>query len=225
MDLAATAAEFTRGGLAGLVVCVPPGPVGTLCVTRSVRHGFLGGFSLAAGSAMGDATYVAIAAFGVASLSERVGAAPRIVAFVAAPLLLWVGVRMLVRARAAVDAIRRGASSAPDEGPPPSPARSAAAGYAMALGTPGTLPALLAVLAAFGPSSSGGGLVPAVATSVGALAAALVWWTSVALLACRFRGIATRYLHVIDAAGGACLVLASFAALHVAVFGAGLPTL
>src|SRR5262245_57620152 len=147
MDLTETALDFARGGLAGLVVCAPPGPMSTLCVSRSVRHGFGEGFVLAAGSAMGDATYVAVAAFGVDSFGGSLGTAPRVVAVVAAPVLLWMGVRLLARARTAAGALRDGCP--PPGGAPPrlSPLHAAATGYAMALGTPGTLPALVALLA------------------------------------------------------------------------------
>ncbi len=223
MDTAEAGVEFARGVLAGLVLCVPPGAMGTLCVARSVRHGFGAGFSIAAGSALGDATCVAIAAHGVASLRGSPGAAPRVVASLAAPLLLWAGVRLLIRARDTAGTGRRDAPPASDVGPPPRAVRSAACGCAMALGTPGTLPALVVVFAAIGPPSGGRGAATTVVTAAGALVAALFWWTGVALVACRYRRTAARYLHVIDAVGGAFLVLASLAAIHVAILGAGQP--
>jgi threonine/homoserine/homoserine lactone efflux protein len=225
MNFVAAAVELAKGGIAGLVLCVPPGVMGPLCVARSVRHGFTAGFSIAAGSALGDATYVAVAAYGVASLRPFLGAGPRVVAVLAAPLLLWAGVRLLARARDAAGAIRRGARPAQDVGPSPRPARAAATGYAMALGTPGSLPALVVLFAALGSPSGGRGLATTVVTAAGALIVALCWWTGVALVACRCRLAVARHLHVIDAVGGAFLVLASLAALHVAVFGEGPPPL
>jgi putative LysE/RhtB family amino acid efflux pump len=217
MDIAAAIVEFARGGLAGLVVCIPPGPMSALCVSRSVRHGFAGGFAVAAGSALGDATYVATASFGVASFRESLGEAPRVAALVAAPLLLWMGVRMLRRARRAGLAAAETAASASAD-PKPNALSAAATGYAMAIACPGTLPALVAFLAASGAASgTGGGIAASVATTAGALGAALAWWCAVAALACRCRAAVAARLHLIDAAGGALLVLASLAAVHVAV--------
>ena len=224
MNLSTAVLELARGGLAGLVVCVPPGPMSTLCVSRCVRRGFVEGFAVAAGSALGDATYVALAAFGVASFSDSIGGAPRVVAFVAAPFLLWMGVRMLRQARRAAEPTCADAPPAPRVDAS-RPLTAAATGYAMALGTPGTLPALVALLAALGPSPGiGVGLAAPFLTTAGALAAALLWWSGVAVLVCRYRAVVAGRLHLIDAAGGALLVVASVAALHVAISGGGFPS-
>jgi len=215
MDVAAAGAELVRGALAGLVVCVPPGPMSALCVARAARHGFATASALTTGAAVGDALYAAVAAFGVGALRESLGIAPRVAALVAAPLLLWMGVRMIAKAR------RRAAaavSSDVDVDAAPRPLASFATGVAMSLGTPGTLPAFVALFAATAPrdAASGGPVLP-VATAVGALCGALLWWAAVATTSCRLRRSVMRHLNLIDAAGGVLLLLASAVATAFAV--------
>src|SRR6185295_17981641 len=100
MNLADVWGHFARGAGAGLVVCIPPGPMGALCVSHSVRHGFRAAWALTFGAAVGDAVYAALAAFGLGAVGGSLGPWPRVAAIVATPLLVWMGVSTLKRARA-----------------------------------------------------------------------------------------------------------------------------
>jgi threonine/homoserine/homoserine lactone efflux protein len=59
-----------KGLIAGFVAAVPIGPVGTLCIKRSLTHGRLSGFCTGMGVATADTIYGSIAAFGLAAISN-----------------------------------------------------------------------------------------------------------------------------------------------------------
>jgi len=60
MDLAA----FLRGGAIGLAVAAPVGPVGLLCIRRTLSGGAAVGFASGLGAAAADAAYATMAALG-----------------------------------------------------------------------------------------------------------------------------------------------------------------
>ena len=57
-----------NGFIFGLVLAAPVGPVGVLCVQRTLSEGRMHGLLSGLGAAVGDAIYGAIAAFGVSAL-------------------------------------------------------------------------------------------------------------------------------------------------------------
>lgn len=59
-----------RGMVLGLVIAAPVGPVGLLCIRRTVQKGLLIGFATGFGAAFADALFGAVAAFGVAAVIE-----------------------------------------------------------------------------------------------------------------------------------------------------------
>jgi len=63
---------LSRGFLLGIMMAAPVGPVGLLCIRRTIQKGFLAGFTTGFGAAFADAMFCAVAAFGVAVVMELV---------------------------------------------------------------------------------------------------------------------------------------------------------
>jgi threonine/homoserine/homoserine lactone efflux protein len=61
-----------RGLLLGLMVAAPVGPVGLLCIRRTIQKGMLVGFATGFGAAFADAFFSAVAAFGVAAILDLI---------------------------------------------------------------------------------------------------------------------------------------------------------
>lgn len=59
-----------KGVLVGLIIAVPTGPVGVLCIRRTIFHGRLAGFVSGLGAATADAIFGIIAAFGLSVISD-----------------------------------------------------------------------------------------------------------------------------------------------------------
>lgn len=58
-----------QGFLIGVTIAAPVGPIGILCIRRTLAEGRLAGFSSGLGAATADALYGAIAAFGLTFIS------------------------------------------------------------------------------------------------------------------------------------------------------------
>ena len=61
---------FLQGVGVGLAIAAPGGPVGVLCVSRTLRHGIGIGLASGLGAAVADAAYGAVAGFGVSWVAE-----------------------------------------------------------------------------------------------------------------------------------------------------------
>ncbi|MDQ3926348.1 MAG: LysE family translocator [Actinomycetota bacterium] len=67
MDLFGT---LIRGLLIGFSIAAPIGPIGVLCIKRTLAEGRASGFSCGLGAASADAVYGGLAAFGLISISS-----------------------------------------------------------------------------------------------------------------------------------------------------------
>lgn len=61
---------FLLGILIGLVIAAPMGPVGVLCTRKTLEYGVAGTLAVGIGTALADAIYASLTAFGIASISE-----------------------------------------------------------------------------------------------------------------------------------------------------------
>jgi threonine/homoserine/homoserine lactone efflux protein len=61
---------FIKGILIGFSIAAPVGPIGVLCIRRSLAHGRLIGFATGFGAATADAAYGCVAGFGLTTLSN-----------------------------------------------------------------------------------------------------------------------------------------------------------
>ncbi len=62
-------AYIIRGVLVGFLIAAPVGPIGILCIRRTLALGRTTGFVSGLGAATADATYGFVAAFGLTSVS------------------------------------------------------------------------------------------------------------------------------------------------------------
>ena len=63
-------AFFLKGIAVGIVIAVPVGPVGVMCVRRTIFEGKLAGFVSGLGAATADAVFGVIAGFGLTFVSD-----------------------------------------------------------------------------------------------------------------------------------------------------------
>ncbi len=60
---------FFKGFLVGIIISAPIGPVGALCIQRTMNNGKLSGILSGIGSAVGDSIFAVIAIFGLSFIS------------------------------------------------------------------------------------------------------------------------------------------------------------
>ena len=76
-----------RGIMLGVAIAAPVGPIGLLCIRRTLVHGWRAGFVSGLGAATADTFYGVLAAFGLTALASL----QRPAAIIGGFLLLWMG--------------------------------------------------------------------------------------------------------------------------------------
>jgi threonine/homoserine/homoserine lactone efflux protein len=84
---------FLRGLLIGFSIAAPVGPIGVLCIRRTLTEGRLAGFLSGMGAASADMLYGAIAAFGLTVVQDLLLGQAVWLRLVGGIFLLYLGVR------------------------------------------------------------------------------------------------------------------------------------
>ncbi|MBB4517941.1 LysE family translocator [Paraburkholderia fungorum] len=92
-----TASLFVTSAGVGLAIAAPVGPMGMLCIRRTLTGGPRAGLAIGFGIATGDAVYGLIAALGLVGISQFMLAYDRPLHLVAGLFLLYLGVRTLLQ--------------------------------------------------------------------------------------------------------------------------------
>lgn len=79
--------------LLGFIAAVPVGPIGALCIERTLKHGRKCGFISGLGAATADALYSAVAVFGITIISSFILHHQIAIRLVGGLALLWMGIR------------------------------------------------------------------------------------------------------------------------------------
>ena len=184
-------ALFVRGFVLGLSIAAVVGPIALLCLRRSLTSGFALGFASGLGAATADATYAAVASFGITVLSsalveQRVG-----LRLVGGALLLHLGMRTL-RAKPAANAAEGDSSGLRLVG-------AYSSTLALTLSNPMTILSFAAIFAGIGTGSLD--LVIGVFLGSGA------WWLILAGAGSRLRtSVTPRRLRLVNLGSGALIV-------------------
>lgn len=202
MPTADLLAPLGRGLLVGVLVAAPVGPIGVLCLRRTLVDGRRAGLAAGLGAATADGTYALLAASGVAALTTLLEQLRTPLRVVAGAVLLVIAVRT-VRPGA-----RRGPRLATTD-PAPALRRAYAQTLLLTLANPLTVLSFAAVVAGAGLVTgpvSGPGPVVLAGVAVG-LGSAL-WWVVLVGVAGALRGRLTeRGLRSVDVVAGLALGL------------------
>lgn len=103
---------FLRGLLIGFSIAAVLGPIGMLCIQRSLQKGFVTGLVTGMGAATADGIYGGVAAFGLTLISTFLIGQQFWIRLVGGLFLLYLGVRAML-SKPAEQAARAGGSSLP----------------------------------------------------------------------------------------------------------------
>ncbi|RUQ75670.1 lysine transporter LysE [Azospirillum doebereinerae] len=165
---------LVQGIVLGFAIAAPVGPIGLLCIRRTLRYGPLMGFFTGFGAAIADTIYGAIAAFGVSTALAFLRGHETAFQLVGGIFLLVVAVRTF---RQQPEAEEREAASAPDS---KSWIGGFMTGLSLTLTNPATIMAFIAIFAGFG---LGGTLdrVEASTLVLGVFLGASLWWFTLSM--------------------------------------------
>ncbi len=170
-----------NGVLFGLILAAPVGPVGVLCVQRTLTEGRLHGLLSGIGAALADAVYGAIAAFGLGVVATWITDNQPLLRLGGGVLLLLLAAKTaLARPRPPSDKIARRihTNSLPED---------VASAFGLALANPVTLVAFAGLLATFAGEPIRDSTSSAILLVVGVFAGSAAWWVALSAGANLFR--------------------------------------
>ena len=202
---------FLQGVGVGLAIAAPVGPVGVLCVNRTLRHGIGIGLASGLGAAVADAAYGAVAGFGVSRVAEFLLGHQDTLRVLGGAFLLILGLRILIR------------GPAHEAGQPawsaPRPVLAFTSCFLLTLTNPITILAFVAVFAGLGMVESTTSIAAGAVLVLGVFLGSAFWWLALSGLVALLRGRVTpRILVWVNRISGAILTGFGVGALLVVLF-------
>jgi threonine/homoserine/homoserine lactone efflux protein len=171
---------FIKGVVLGFSIAAPVGPIGVLCIRRTLGYGMLNGFLSGMGAATADGIYGCIAAFGVTGISVFLLDGQFILRLFGGAFLVYLGYRTF--------------QAVPSQGFKKDKGKGLLGAYASAflltMTNPMTIVSFAAVFSALGLGGTGSGNLSSVALVLGVFSGSMSWWFvlsgTVGLLRSRF---------------------------------------
>jgi threonine/homoserine/homoserine lactone efflux protein len=184
---------FLKGIAVGMVIAVPVGPVGVLCVRRTIFEGRLFGLLSGLGAASADTVFGIVAGFGLTVVSDWLLGWQDWLRAGGGLFLVWVGIAALRRPPAERGPSERNAENL---------FGAFATTFVLTISNPVTILAFLGVFAAVGFSGREATLDRAGMLVAGVLAGSLLWWLTLSAVAglfrTRFREVHLRWMNRIS---------------------------
>jgi putative LysE/RhtB family amino acid efflux pump len=157
---------FFKSLVLGLAIAAPLGPIGALCINRTLERGFIAGVAGGLGTALADGVYAALAAVGFAAFSDALGTIDMPLRLIGGAFMLWLGWKSLTPTGARTVA----KVSARDM------VGTAVATFALTITNPMTILSFAAIFASLGLASEAGSASALLVVS-GVFIGSMLWWT------------------------------------------------
>lgn len=184
---------FLRGFIIGLAIAAPVGPIGVLCVQRTLNYGTATGFVSGLGAATADACYGVIAAFSISAIFSFLTAQRVWFSSIGGIYLCYLGYKAFrsipVESENSVVSIGH--------------IRAYLSTFFLTLTNPMTIFSFAAIFAGFGFSQANGGYQSAAVLVCGVFLGSACWWLCLSTISGLFRGkFRTDHLHWVNRISG-----------------------
>lgn len=196
-----------RGLVIGFTIATAVGPISLLTIRRTLAHGHVYGLVSGLGVATADATYAAIAAFGLTALTSVLVSGRLVLGLVGGLIIAALGVRTMLSqpGEVARDAARPGLPAA------------FASIYALTMTNPMTILSFAAVFAGIG-LVAGSSVADAAVLTLCVWIGSILWWVLLTSIVSWARErVSTRALLWVNRISGAALVVFGAVAIAVAL--------
>lgn len=175
----------------GFSIAAPVGPIGVLCIRRTLSDGRLTGLVTGLGAASADAVYGILAAFGLVSITNLLIGGQTWLRLIGGVFLCYLGIKTLLAQPPREEAPEQRTGLA----------GSYATTFLLTLTNPLTILSFAAVFAGMGLASTGGDYGSAVILVVGVFLGSASWWLIlvgvVGILRGRFKPSMLRWVNII----------------------------
>jgi threonine/homoserine/homoserine lactone efflux protein len=185
-----------KGIAVGIIIAVPVGPVGVMCVRRTIFASKLAGFVSGVGAATADAIFGCIAGFGLTVVSDWLIGYQQEFRIAGGAYLLWVGGSALFATQEITPRSRRRAEF-----------RDFLSTFGLTLTNPITIIAFLAIFSAILPGEEAT-LDRAAMLVLGVWLGSMLWWLALSFgLSSLFHSFGPRQLRWINRGSGTILLV------------------
>ena len=157
---------FLRGFLIGISIAAPVGPIGVLCIRRTLSEGNLSGFVSGLGAATADAFFGVIAGFGLTFISGFLVAQQNWLNFFGGIFLCYLGIRTSRSTPASDSAQAEGKGLL----------RNYLSIFILTLTNPMTILSFAAIFAGLGLANQPGDYLSAMTLVLGVFSGSALWW-------------------------------------------------
>ena len=157
---------FVRGLIIGFSIAAPVGPIGVLCIRRTLAEGRVAGLVSGLGAASADAVYGCVAAFGLTFVSDFLVGQTFWLGVVGGAFLCWLGVKTFLS--------KPSGQAAPASGGGLSGAYAST--FLLTLTNPMTILSFAAIFAGLGLASLRGDRASAGILVLGVFLGSAAWW-------------------------------------------------
>jgi threonine/homoserine/homoserine lactone efflux protein len=199
-----------RGAVLGFSIAAPVGPIGVLCIRRTLSDGRATGLATGLGAAAADGLYGTVAALGLTWVTSLLVGQQMWIRVIGGAFLLWLGLRTL-RARPSdrqAEAKGRGLGGA------------FLSTFALTLTNPMTILSFVAVFAGLGLAAGASSPLAALLLVSGVIAGSAAWWLLLSSVVHAVRGrFDQRAMSWVNRFSGAVLIGFGAAALWSSAMG------
>ncbi|KVL50305.1 LysE/ArgO family amino acid transporter [Burkholderia territorii] len=200
---------FIKSVVMGLSIAVPVGPIGMLCIQRSLSRGFRAGFATGVGAACADAIYGLLGALGVAGIVTAFPMLTVALKIVGGAFLVWLAWSIARQAPAAPAAVH--------DAPRASVLRDFLTTFGLTLSNPMTILSFVGIFAALGPLSGtheGTAGLTVASMVAGVFAGSATWWLCLSSATAALRTkMPLPLMHGLSR--GSAVVIAAFGAIQL----------
>ncbi|MBZ0199547.1 MAG: LysE family translocator [Ignavibacteriaceae bacterium] len=189
---------FFNGLILGIFVAAPVGPIGILCINRTITKGFSTGFVSGLGVATADTLYGMIAVFGLTIVSGLIMTENTIVQIIGGAVLCYLGIRVMIKDPAAqiIEPDKKGLLKA------------YGSMFFLTMTNPTTILAFAAIFAALGIADSSKTFTTSTLLVSGIFLGSTMWWLAISYGIERYRNkLSDHVMRTVNKLSGGIILL------------------
>src|SRR3990167_4409335 len=199
---------FLKGLLIGFAIAAPVGPIGLLCIHRSLMSGFKMGLMIGLGTALADGVYGCVAALGLTSISSLLISHQLWIRAIGGLFLIYFGIKLF---------FTHAPHKTQDKKFDKSVLHACTTTFFLTLTNPMTILSFIAIFAGLGIGTLHSTYIQALMMVLGVVFGSALWWIilSGAVTFFLHKRIASSYLKIINRISGMTIIVFGIFALKV----------